>query len=157
MTRAFRLLLAFLVGVALVKGMEHFEGYLAALPMPWLRLLAKHEAIGILLFFDLCMGAVSAYVIGRLLFRYVSNLLWAAVLAGLPWVVINVYYDYGAIRDLQLRPAFPFALQMTLHSWFFIPGMLVTLLSVPLGLWLAFGPSHTGNSALTFAKGIRGR
>lgn len=156
MTRAFRLLFAFPVGVALAIGMELLEGYWAALPMPWLRLLAKHEAISILLFFGLCVGVVPAYVIGRLLFRYVSNLPWAAVLTGLPWVVMNIYYDYGAIRDLQLRPAVPSALQMTLHSWFFIPGMLVTLLSVPLGLWLALGRSHTSNGAPTLAKGIRG-
>jgi hypothetical protein len=39
-----RLLLAFLVGVALATGMVFIYGYWAALPMPWLRLLPKHAA-----------------------------------------------------------------------------------------------------------------
>jgi hypothetical protein len=140
MTRTFRLLLAFLVGIALVNGLGLLYGYWAALPMPWLRFFGKHTASCILLFFDLCVGIVPAYAIGRLLFRYVSPLLWAAVLAGLPWVAVNIYYDYEAIQGLRLRPGLPPALPATLHSWLFLPGMLVSALSVPLGLWLAFGP-----------------
>jgi hypothetical protein len=143
MRPASRLLLAFLVGVALATGMVFIYGYWAALPMPWLRLLPKHAASCILLICDLCVGIVPAYVIGRQLFRYVSPVLWAAVFAGLPWVVLSIYYDYSAIRYLQLHPSFPSALQATLHSWLFLPGMLVTLLSVPAGLCLAFVTEHS--------------
>jgi hypothetical protein len=140
MTRPFRLLLAFLVGIALTKGVGLLHGYWAAFPMPGLRFFGKHTASCILLFFDLCVGMVPAYAIGLLLVRYVSRLLWAAVVAGLPWVVVNIYYDYESIQGLRLHPGFPSALPATLHSWLFLPGMLVSLLSVPLGLWLAFGP-----------------
>ncbi len=141
-TRAFRLVLAFAIGVTLVKGMELLHGYWSALPMPWLRLFGEHTASSILLFLELCVGIVPAYVIGRLLFRHVSHLPWAAVLVALPWVVVNIYYDYEAILELQLQPAFHSAFQATLHSWLFLPSMLVNLLSVPLGLWLAFRPRH---------------
>jgi dolichyl-phosphate-mannose--protein O-mannosyl transferase len=151
MTRTHRLLLALLVGVALAKGMEALYGYWAAFPMPWLRFFAKHTASYILLLFNFCVGIVPAYVIGRLLFRYVSNVLWAAALAGLPWVLVSIYYDYPAIRGLQSSPALPSA-QATLHSWLFPANLLVSLLSVPLGLWLAFKPAHTRNGALTLVE-----
>jgi hypothetical protein len=97
----------------------------------------------ILLIWDLCVSIVPAYVIGRQLFRYVSPVLWVAVFAGLPWVVLSIYYDYSAIRYLQLHPSFPSTLQATLHSWLFLPGMLVTLLSAPAGLYLAFLIEHS--------------
>lgn len=141
MARTLRLVLAFLCGVALATSIGLLNGYWAALPMPWLRFLEKQTASCVLLFFDLCIGMVPAYLIGRLTFRYVSHLFRAAVLVGLPWVTVSLYYDYEAIRELWLHPAFPSALQATLHSWLFLPGMLVTLLSVPLGLCLAFQPS----------------
>lgn len=146
MRPAFRLLLAFLVGAALALGTTLIYRYGAALPMPWLRYLPEHAASCVLLFCDLCVGLVPAYLIGRQLFRHVSRLPWVAILAGLPWVVLSTYRDYSAIRELQLHPSFPAALQATLHSWSFLPGMLIALLSVPVGLWLAFviGQGVTG-------------
>jgi hypothetical protein len=142
MARTLLLVLVFLVGVALATGIELFYGYLAAVPMPWLHVLGKHSASCILLFLDLCTAVVPAYLVGRLIFRHVSHLLRAAILVGLPWVVVCIYYDYEGIRELQLHPAFPSALKATLHSSLFLPGMLISILSVPLGLWLAFQPRH---------------
>lgn len=152
MTRTLRLVLAFLVGVALAKGIELLYGYWAALPMPWLRFFGKHTASCISLLLGSCIGVVPAYLIGRLISRHISNLLEAAVLAGLPWIVVSIYYNYEAIRELQLHPPFPSALNATLHSWLFLPGMLVSLLSVPLGLWLAFHQSH-GTPGDFFSRG----
>lgn len=142
MTRTLRLVLVFLVGVALAMSIELFYGYAAAVPMPWLHFFGKHTASCILLFLDLCTGVVPAYLVGRLIFRHVSHLLRAAVVVGLPWIVVCIYYDYEGIRELQQHPAFPSALEATLHSWLFLPGMLISMLSVPLGLWLAFQPRH---------------
>lgn len=116
--------------------------------MPWLRFFPRHAASYVLLFGDLCVGIVPAYVVGRQLFRYVRHVPWAAVLAGLPWIVLSAYYDYSAIRGLQLHPSFPAALHATLHSWLLLPGMLVSLLSVPLGLCLAFAQSLRRGSDL---------
>ncbi|HEY6514693.1 MAG TPA: hypothetical protein VIY50_01015 [Steroidobacteraceae bacterium] len=142
MTRTFRLVLVFLVGVALAMSIELFYGYLAAVPMPWLHFFGKHTASCILLFLDLSTGVVPAYLIARLIFRHVSHLLRGAILVGLPWIAVCIYYDYEGFRELQLHPAFPSALQATLHSWLFLPGMLICMLSVPLGLWLAFQPRN---------------
>jgi hypothetical protein len=142
MTRTPRLVLLFLVGVALAMSIELFYGYLAAVPMPWLHSFGKHTASCILLFLDLCTGAVPAFLVGRLIFRYASPLLHAANLVGLPWLILCIYYDYEGIRQLQLHPAFPSALRATLQSWLFLPGMLISMLSVPLGLWSAFQPRH---------------
>jgi hypothetical protein len=142
MKRTYHLLLALFVGIALLKCMELLSGYWAALPMPWLRWFGKHTASSILLLLDLCLGIVPAYVLGRLLLRRSGRLLSTALIVGLPWVAMHLYNDYVVIRCLQLHPSFPSALQATLRSWLFLPGMVVTLLSVPLGLWLAFRPSH---------------
>lgn len=142
MTRSFRPLLALSVGIALAIGTELFYGYLAAVHMPWLHFFGKHTTTCILLLLDLCIGVVPAYLAGRLIFRHVGNFLRTALLVGLPWIIVCIYFDYEGIRELQLHPAFPSALQATLHSWLFWPGMLISMLSVPVGLWLAFQPRH---------------
>lgn len=142
MTRTPLLVLVFLVGVALAMSVELFYRCVAAVPMPWLHSFGKHTASCILLSLDLCAGVVPAYLVGRLIFRHVTHRLRTAILVGLPRVVVCIYYDCEGIRELQLHPAFPSALEATLHSWLFLPDMLISMLSVPLGLWLAVQPVH---------------
>jgi hypothetical protein len=139
MTRTQRLLPALLVGVALATALEVLFGYAAALPMPWLLMVGKHIATIFSALFTLCVGLVPAYAIGRVLFRYVGSTLPQVLACALPWVVWSVYIDYVSIAALRTSLL---GFNSAVSSWFFFPGITASLLSVPIGLWLASGTKH---------------
>jgi len=136
------LILAFAVGVVLAIICIYVSGVMAAFPTPPpLSVLAKGHYSFALMVLDL-LGALPvallSWLTGRVLFRAVgtkSALLW--LMAACPWVVYGID---GVSRYIQVCGAQIWASPALLLGW------VVSLFSVPAGLWLALRSARKGTA-----------
>ncbi len=122
----------------------YLAAFIAGVPIPQVSAHFRHDHGHLLLLLLDIVGVVPvgvlAWIVGRILFGAMgssSPLLW--ILTALPWVLYAVAGEIDYIRTSGY--SFQTALSVSL-GWPSLPGLLMSLLSVPVGLWCASKAVH---------------
>jgi hypothetical protein len=147
MKRSTSYLLALAVGVLLAIVATYLAGFVAAVPIQRVSAHFRHDHHQLFLLLLDIVGAVPlgilAWIVGRILFDVIgasSPLLW--IVAALPWAVFVVAGAVDYIRSSGY--SFRSALSVIL-GWPSLPGLLIGVLPIPVGLWCASRAGHWRN------------